>query len=180
MILKNCELWWCKLHPDYPNDKFSPDNPTWECQIRTTDPEQAEEWREAGLSVKREAPDDGEKYYRANLKKKSKMGGKFEGQPATPVKVVDGKLKDIKPDTVGNGSIANIRLEPYDWSFNGRSGTSLRLEAVQVIHHKVYLPEERDDDEAFEITETTVDESGVNEETASKGVTINTDEDDEF
>ena len=43
VLLKDVELWYTKLDPRYPNARFNKQNPTWECQIRTTDKDQKKE-----------------------------------------------------------------------------------------------------------------------------------------
>jgi len=148
MILHNCEVWFCKLDPKRPNSKFNKKNPTWECQIRTTDKTTKKKWEEAGLSVKAVVPDEGEPYFRVNLRKKSI---KEDGGKASPVRVIDGKMNDLDPNIIGNGSLANIRIFQYDYNIEGKKGTACVLMGVQITKHKLYTPKPRDDD--FEETD---------------------------
>jgi hypothetical protein len=141
-VLKDCELWFAKL--DRPNGRFNKDQPTWEVQIRTTNPEQKNEWLAAGLAVKRIAPEDeSTPYWRANLKKKS-IGS--AGEAKEPVKLVDGALNPLDPRTLGNGSVANIRLFEYNYTHPTKgAGVGHVLMAVQVTKHIVYISKPRED-----------------------------------
>jgi len=152
-IIKGAELYFSKLNPKRPNAKFNKKNPTWEVQIRTEDKAKKKLWEDLGLSVKAVIPDDGEPYYRVNLRKKSI---KEDGTDSSPVSIVDGKLNPVDPDSIGNGSIANIRIFQYEYTNEGKRGIASVLMAVQLTKHLVYTAPARDDD--FEETETeTVD-----------------------
>ena len=150
-IIKDCSIWFAKLDPKRPNSKFNKKNPTWELQIRTNDKNVKKEWEALGLGVKPVVPDEGEPYFRVNLRKKSI---KEDGEPASYVKVVDGNLKDVDPNTVGNGSIGNIRIFQYKYKNDGKEGTASVLMGIQLTRHILYKAKPRDDD--FEETETEV------------------------
>ena len=143
-ILKNCEIWFVKADPKRPNNKFNKKNPTWECQIRTTNKDQKKEWETHKLPVKAVVPDAGEPYFRVNLRKKS---FKEDGEKSSPVKVVNGKLEDIDPNSIGNGSIANVRIFQYEYQKEGGgTGVASVLMGLQLIKHLMYVPKPRDDD----------------------------------
>jgi hypothetical protein len=143
MILENIEIWYPKLDPRRPSARFNKDNPQWEIQGRTRDKDQKNEWEASGLSVKAILPDDGDPYWRINLKKPSI---RRSGEPAEPVRVVDGNLNPIDPTTIGNGSIANIRLYQYEYPRQtGGMGTASILMAVQLTEHILYTPPPRED-----------------------------------
>lgn len=151
-IVKDCELWFCKLDPKRPNSKFNKKNPTWEVQIRTSNKDQKKEWEALGLQVKAVVPDEGEPFFRVNLRKKSI---KEDGDKAGPIKVVDGAMNEIDPNSIGNGSIGNIRIFQYEYpKEGGGKGIASVLMGVQVTKHLVYKPKPRDDD--FEATDTVV------------------------
>lgn len=151
-ILKDCELWFCKLDPKRPNNRFSKDNPTWECQIRTKDKTIKKSWEEAGLSVKAVVPDEGAPFWRVNIRKKSI---KEDGEKASPIKVVNGKLEEIDPNSIGNGSVGNVRIFQYEYPRkDGGKGIASVLMGVQVTKHIVYTPKPRGDD--FSETDTEV------------------------
>ena len=107
------------------------------------------EWEALNLPVKAVVPDEGVPYYRVNLRKKSI---KEDGDSSSPVSVVDGKLNPIDPDSIGNGSIGNIRVFQYEYSNAGKKGTASVLMGMQLTKHIVYTPQARDDD--FEETDT--------------------------
>jgi hypothetical protein len=154
-IIKNAEIWFTKLDPKRPAKKFSPKNPTWELQIRTKDKEVKKSWEALNLKVKPVMDkDDNLDYYRVNLKKKSlKEVSKDVFEPTAPVQVVDGKGADVDPNSIGNGSIASIRIFQHNYTFEGKTGISSVLMAVQLIKHKLYIPKPM---EEFEEAETEV------------------------
>ena len=151
-IIPECEVWYCKLNPKRPNAKFNKQNPTWEIQIRTTSKAVKAQWEEMNLYPKPVIPEDGEPYYRVNLKK-----NKFNsnGQEGKPVTVVNGQLDNIDPDSIGNGSIANIRIWQYEYPASDGSGVRTKSipMAIQVIKHILYKPKK---EEVFDETETEV------------------------
>lgn len=153
--LYDVELYFAKLGK--PNGKFNKENPTWELQIRTTDKEKKKEWEALGLAVKAVVPDEGDTYFRVNLKKKSI---KSDGSPNDPVKLIDGKLRPIDPDTIGNGSIGNIRIFEYEYKHPTKGTTKgFTLMTVQITKHIVYTPKPREDDFAEADYERAYDES---------------------
>jgi hypothetical protein len=149
-ILKNVELFFAKLDENKPNARFDANNPTWEVQIRTRDKKQAKEWKDLNVNVKTDDDDNGV-FYKATLKKKTK---KANGEPQNPVNLVGGGLAPIDPNTLGNGSIGNVRIYQYNYEVGGRKGIASMLMAVQVTTLKEYTPKPREDD--FEMTEMEV------------------------
>jgi hypothetical protein len=151
MIIENAELWFCKLDPKRPSARFNKENPTWECQIRTKDKNVKKLWESLGLNVKAVVPDEGDPYFRVNLRKKSI---KVDGEPASPVTVVDGSLQPVDPKTIGNGSVGNVKVFQYDFpQKGGGKGLASVLMGVQLTKHLVYEPRPRDDDFGETITE---------------------------
>lgn len=143
-IVKDCELWFCKLDPKRPNNKFNKQNPTWECQIRTTDKTTKKSWEELQLPVKAVVPDEGAPYWRVNLRKKSV---KEDGEHSSPIKVINGKLEGLDPNSIGNGSIGNVRVYQYEYPRkDGGKGIANVLMGIQVTKHIVYKPKPRGDD----------------------------------
>jgi hypothetical protein len=148
-VIKNAELWFLKLDPKRPSTAFN--KVQWEVQIRTKDKEVNKQWREMKLATKLiEDEETGETYYRVNLHKKAKTE---DGGAANPVEVVDGRLKPLNPNTVGNGSIGNIVIFQSDYVFEGKPGVRSTPMRIQVTLHKVYVPQKR---EEFEETDTEV------------------------
>ena len=164
-IIKEAQLYFSKLDPKNPNGKFDPNNPTWEVQIRTNDKKKAKEWEDLKLKVNKDEDKQGKLYYKVNLKKKSK---KRDGSDQEPVTVVGGDLTPIDPKTIGNGSIANIRIYQYEYDIAGRKGLASMLMAVQITELHKYEPKPRDDD--FEMSEMKVVEISDNQETDTSNV----------
>jgi hypothetical protein len=151
-IINNASIWFAKLDPKRPNNKFNKTNPTWECQIRTESKEVKKEWEAMNLPVKAIVPDEGPPYFRVNLRKKSI---KVDKEPASPVKVVNGALEEIDPNTIGNGSVGNIRIFQYDYTKkDGSPGVVSVLMGVQITKHIVYKAKPRGDEFASTETET--------------------------
>jgi hypothetical protein len=151
-ILKNCEIWFIKVDPARPNAKFDKANPTWEVQIRTTSKEVKKQWEALGLPVKTMDPDEGPIYYRVNLKKRQ---FKEDGTPSSFVEVIDGAKQPVDPNTIGNGSVAHIRIFQYDYTTDkGTKGVASILMGMQLIKHIKYVPRPREDEFGEEKTET--------------------------
>jgi hypothetical protein len=150
-ILHNVEIYYVKCDPRRPNAQFNKENPTWELQIRTADAAKKKEWKDMGLGVKDVVPEDGSKpFFRVNLRKKSI---REDGSAAPPVAFVNGKLENIDPNTVGNGSVGNVRVYQYEYPKKPTGkGIANVLMGVQVTKHIVYKPKPRDPD--FTETET--------------------------
>ena len=165
-ILKNVELFFAKLDPKRPNDRFDAQNPTWEVQIRTKDKAQAKEWKNMNINVRPDENDDGV-FYKATLKKKSK---KRDGSDQNPVNLINGSLEPIDPNILGNGSKANVRVYQYEYNVGGKEGVATMLMAVQVTELREYTPKPREDD--FEMVETKVikvaDNQDVDDDILSK------------
>ena len=161
-ILQNVEIHYIHLDPKRPNATFNKANPTWEIQIRTRDKAQKKEWEAMGIRVKIEEPDDAPLFYKANLNKKSFTQQKSEANPnpemADPVTVVDGKRNPIDPNTIGNGSIANIRVFQRD-HYSDPDKKVCILMGVQVTKLVKYVPKPRGFDDEFGETETVVVET---------------------
>ena len=186
-IFENCALYFCRLDPKHPNSSFNKKNPTWEAQIRTSDVEQKKEWEEGNLYPKvikypdghenEGEPildDDGKKQWRVNLRKRS--FNEKDNEPAAAVKVIDGDMNDVDPNSIGNGSIANVRVyqREYTNAENGKKGIASTLMAIQITKHVIYVPKPRDDD--FKKTNTQRIEPSKN----TKEDVDSTAEDDKF
>ena len=148
-ILKNVELFYPRLDPKKPNDKFNKENPTWEVQIRTKDKKVAAEWKDLNLKPKLQEDAEGKTFYSVTLRKKSK---KKDGSDNEPVKVVNGSLEAINPMTIGNGSVGNIRIFQYEYGEEAKIASMLM--AIQITKLNEYVPKPAADE--FEMTETQV------------------------
>ena len=139
--LSNVSLYFVKCNPGRPSSKMDPNNPQWECQIRTTDPAVSAAWEAAGFKPKFQIPKgkgpaDG--FFRLNL---SKRAIKQDGSEAKPIEVVTGDLRPLDPDTIGNGSIGNLRLLARDaLDRMSQPVKYFTLAGIQVTHLKKYTP----------------------------------------
>jgi hypothetical protein len=154
-IINSVELHHIRLDPAHPNSTFNKVNPTWEIQIRTDSLQQKEDWVALKLKPKllvgkEGAPNEGEailnergnRQWRVNLRKKSMK----DGVKAPPVIVQNGAMEPVDPNTLGNGSIANIRVFQYDYlDADKNSKTANILMAVQVVKHILYIPAPREE-----------------------------------
>jgi len=147
-ILKNVELFWAQLDPKKPNSKFNKEQPTWDVQIRTRDKKVKAEWVALNLKPKTVEDDDGI-FYSVTLRKKAK---KKDGTDNQPVTVVDGSLNPINPSSIGNGSIANVRIFQYEYPPENKIASMIM--AVQITKLKEYIPKSSGDE--FEITDTEI------------------------
>ena len=116
------------------------------------------------LPVKAVIPEDGSPpFFRVNLRKKSIK--EKDGTAGTAPEVKDGNLQPIDPDSIGNGSVANVRIYQYEYPKpDGTKGIASVLMGLQLTKHIVYTPKPRDDD--FEQTTTeritpTTDDAGA-------------------
>jgi hypothetical protein len=64
--------------------------------------------------------------------------GVFEA--SAPPDVVNGKQAPVDPNSIGNGSIANIRIFQYDYTFEGKQGIATSLQGIQLVRHVLYTP----------------------------------------
>jgi hypothetical protein len=173
-IINNCEIWFCRLDPKRPNDKYNKKNPTWELQIRTYEKAIKKQWEEMHLPVKAIVPDDDSPtFYRVNLRKRSL---KKTGEKNGPVKVVNGSLQPIDPTSVGNGSVGNVNIFQYEFTDgDGKRGIASVLMGIQVTKHVVFKAKPRDN--LFEETETEVIEAEPFEDTDEEGIIEEEDDD---
>lgn len=127
MLLNNVTINWA--HLDTLDGGFDKNTPQWNLVVVTRDKAQAEEWKAAGLSPKPDSDDEG-MLFKMSVKK---LATRKDGSPEKAPMVVGADLLPIAdPDTVGNGSKGNVRVRTFDYNFNGKKGTGVRLEAVQI------------------------------------------------
>lgn len=150
-ILKNVTVRYCKLNPARPNTKQNKDG-EWSVQAYTRDKAQKDDWVSKGIKVKIGEDPTGI-LYSVNFRKKAI---KKDKTASAPPEVVNAKRVAIDATTVGNGSIVNLRLWPYEYVFEGKKGTAFQLQGLQVLKHIVFRPkpfegfEEEEDTEVIE------------------------------
>ena len=160
-ILNDVAVFFVRCNPERPNATFSKKNPKWEVQLITTDPAKREEWASHGLKprlmVYKEGDpkegepiltEDGKKQWRLNLSKNSLKEEKGVMVAAKPVEVVDGNREPVDPDTIGNGSICNVRVYLYEYDSAKKPGTKEIghiLMGIQVTTHVVYTAKPKEE-----------------------------------
>lgn len=122
--IDNVELHWAKLVTPFKN-QFGGEN--YELQI-VTSKDRKDELEAAGLKVR--DTEDGK--ISANLKRKAtKASGEDNGAP----RVVNAARETMSADEIrgiGNGSMGNVIVYKFDYTFGGQEGVSHSLTAVQV------------------------------------------------
>jgi len=182
-ILKNVELWWAKVDPKSPVKNQDADKPDyWDVQLRTTDKTYASAMIKENIKfkpLKRIVKDDsgnpvedelgeklrevvkdenGKPYFFVNLRKKVT---KADGSAQQPVQLVAGDLSPINPKEMGNGTIGNVRVFQYEYTYQGKKGIANMLMAIQVTKLIKYEPKAAED--SFEITDMEVVKIGDNQ-----------------
>ena len=124
ILLSEVKLMWASLKEPRQDDDSPPKFQADCCKL--TD-EQAEELSAAGIEVR-----DG------NLLKtpQPEKGFFITAKSGLRPRVVDAMKVAYDPDDIpliGNGTLADVFVRPYDWKYKARSGTSAGLQAVQIL-----------------------------------------------
>lgn len=128
VVLKNVSVKWAKLiRPGQAFDEGQPD--LWSVNMFVT-PEDHKKLLDLGCEAKKSDKDDA-LFFVAKRNVKNK-----KGDPVPPPALVDGR-KQPMTEEVGNGSVCNIAVTPFEWKKGQREGVLLYLNAVQVVN---YLP----------------------------------------
>ena len=150
-IIREVEIHWVKCNQDKPQRyQNKPTNPAkWNVQIRTRDKATKALWeKEYGMSLT-PADDDNGIYYKTSLNRYAFSAGADKKEnlesPNKPVNVILADGTPLDPDTVGNGSIANISFFCKD------DKSSRTLKGIQVTKLIVFEP--RGDEDEFELTD---------------------------
>jgi|TARA_R100000152_G_C6777745_1_gene207811 hypothetical protein len=124
--LDGVELQWAKLHePSDLSNKYTVN------VIKLTDA-QVKELKAAGITVK-----NGKDKKEPNLE----VGNYIAPSAQNPVMVVDSMKKSIEGEElarIGNGTIANVIVRPYDWTFKNKKGVGCGLQGIQIVELKEY------------------------------------------
>lgn len=171
IIIRNCELWWARVVT--PDGKFDKDNPNYSVQIRTEDKNQMRGWKELGLKVTAEVPDDDDlpPYWKTTLyQKKFNSKGKENKAP----KVMNTKREELDGNLLGNGSIGHLRVF---WYIGQDGKRKYQLLGIQVTKFIKYEPVERDDVDFEELPEDTEWEEWGDNEAEDDDIPFDTDSD---
>ena len=154
-IIKNIEGHWFKLDKTRPAAAFGDSGPKWEFQAVIRTKTQADELKALGFKLT-PTEENGKVIYKISFRKPTH---KKNGEPNLPVKVLDGKLNEIDPKTIGNGSVVNIEIFAYDYEVKSQDGKSSKkgkafmLMKVQVVKLKLFVPRQG---ESFDMVDTEV------------------------
>ena len=108
-----------------PNTTF---DPVYQIDLAVDD-KTADEFKGKGVSVKQ---DD-----RGSIVKFKRKVARADGTKNPMPRLVDSAKQPIDV-LVGNGSKVKVLYKPFDWTFAGKSGTSLDLQAV-LIRPKIFI-----------------------------------------
>ena len=137
-ILKGATLYFVRMDPRKPKLNYNEDGYEWELQVRAPDKKTAEMWEsEFHVNVKYDQEDSksGDIWHGANINRKaySIEDGKeasFECPEAFIVQ--DQVARPVDPNTIGNGSIGDVKIQMRTWSNKKKSGTTTDLLGVLV------------------------------------------------
>lgn len=129
-VIKNVQISWVKCDQEHPDMGYDGDSPSWNVTIDNPTPETIKLWEEKGLGGLKKDKETGAP--RLVLKRKAVPFSNGDSKDA-PV-VVDGHLRALDPNTVGNGSTANIQYSTYPWKYRNREGIAADLMAIQVVN----------------------------------------------
>ena len=144
----NVKVNWTKLQADRPEEPYQGEGVSnWTIQA-VLDDVQADKYKETGLfpKFKRNQEHDlvlEDGLRQVKLKKSATFG--VDGKPKRPVVVVD-EYGNKVTDLIGNGSVCNIQCSAHVWTRDGKTNTSLELQAVQVMELVEYVEGEGGDD----------------------------------
>ena len=147
----------------------------WEITGRTTDKAKAAAWKQllgskAVRAIREDKEDDESeiKYWQIKLRKKK---FKADGDISDPVEVLrSDTLEDLDPKIIGNGSVADLRIYQYEYSFKQKGvtieGTASILMGVKVKKLVKYTPKDREEFEkdAFSVVDSNGEEQEQEDE----------------
>ncbi len=142
-IVKNATVKWAKVFE--PDNTFPPAR--WSVNVYPGEVDKAALLK---LGVQFRSDDNGE-FFTAKRNVETNAGKKL-----TPPHVVDANKQPFK-DAIGNGSVCNIIVNVYPWTFGKKKGMGAWLEAVQVVEHVKYQANERVD---FEVVPSNAADNG--------------------
>ena len=135
MLMKGKTAMWVKLAT--PEKKYGVDDTQWSI-ILVVDEDTSTKWVKNGLAMKQKflTIDDVETPV---IKLKRDTHWRKSGEEKTPVVVVDMYGQKVDARSIGNGSVVNVQYTVRDWEFQGRSGKTPEIVAVQVVELVEYV-----------------------------------------
>ena len=121
-ILIKGKVYWASVVE--PNTTYEP---AWQVDVCIEDDDTREKLESIGLTIKNKGDDRGD-FFSAK-RKTTKKDGSTRDAP----RVIDSKRNPWDRRLIGNGSVAKIKIQPYDWDYAGKRGVSSDFMAMQVI-----------------------------------------------
>ena len=122
-ILIKGKVFWASVVE--PNTTFEP--ACWQVDVCIEDEETREKLESIGLTIKNKGDDRGD-FFSAKRKTTKK-----DGSDRDAPRIIDAKRNPWDNRLIGNGSVAKVKIQPFDYNYAGKSGVSSDLMAMQVI-----------------------------------------------
>ena len=118
IALKGMKIMWAKLaEPSDMSNKYQVD-------LVELDAATAKTLTKAGITVK---------HGKDKKRPQPEIGQYVVASATRPIPVVDGKRNAVTDvGVIGNGTIANVIVKPYAWTFKDKSGVGCGLQAIQI------------------------------------------------
>lgn len=141
-IMLTGKVYWASVVE--PNTTYEP---AWQVDICIEDAETKAKLESIGLPIKNKEDDRGD-FFSAKRKVKKK-----DGSDRDAPRVMDAKRNPWDNRLIGNGTVAKIKVQPYDWDYAGKSGVSSDFMGMQVIDLVTYGDPSNDfqDEDGFSI-----------------------------
>lgn len=141
-IMLTGKVYWASVVE--PNTTYEP---AWQVDICIEDAETKAKLESIGLPIKNKGDDRGD-FFSAKRKVKKK-----DGSDRDAPRVIDAKRNPWDNRLIGNGTVAKIKVQPYDWDYAGKSGVSSDFMGIQVIDLVTYGDPSNDfqDEDGFSI-----------------------------
>ena len=141
-IMLTGKVYWASVVE--PNTTYEP---AWQVDMCIEDAETKAKLESIGLPIKNKGDDRGD-FFSAKRKVKKK-----DGSDRDAPRVIDAKRNPWDNRLIGNGTVAKIKVQPYDWDYAGKSGVSSDFMGMQVIDLVTYGDPSNDfqDEDGFSI-----------------------------
>lgn len=88
--------------------------------------------------------------YGVNVNHSEDRGAFITAKSNNPIKAYLEDGTEVEPDKmIGNGSVAIVRLNTYNWNFNGKKGTNASIMKLTITDFKEYAGSDQGSDEVF-------------------------------
>ena len=145
-----------------PNTTFDSDG-VWSIDVCNLDKKNLDIVKKDGLTVKNKGDDRGD-FVTAKRKVRNQKSGELNRAPT----LVDAQKRAMMNTAVGNGSVVNVKYNPYEWEFAGRKGIGANLNAIQVVDLVPYSPADLENElEDFEVVS-----NGFSTEDSDEDITL--------